>query len=339
MLIMFRTIILLLFSFLIHACGLSQSNSLGTKINGACLVNPPRPVEPSMMAAVKSINAQWVAVVPYAFSRQNEPEVYFNNQRQWWGERVAGTKALIEMAQDLDLEVMIKPHIWMRGGFIGDFDLLNEADWKEWERSYEAYITTYALLADSMQVPMLCIGTEIKKAAVKREQFWRDMIARIRLIYDGKITYAANWDNYHLVQFWDALDYIGVDAYFPLTEVPDPDVETIVNAWNVVKEDLRKFSLQYDKPILFTEFGYQSLNGAAGKHWEIEQSIDNVNMEIQATAYEGLFRSFWDETWFAGGFLWKWHLKDDAGGLNNTRFTPQNKPAAKIIAKWYEQTN
>jgi hypothetical protein len=59
-------------------------------------------------------------------------------------------------------------------------------------------------------------------------------------------------------------------------------------------------------------------------------------MHAQATAYRALFETFWNEPWFAGGFLWKWFDSHaERGGPDNTRFTPQNKPAEEVIREWY----
>ena len=50
------------------------------------------------------------------------------------------------------------------------------------------------------------------------ETEWRKLIARVRQHYRGPLTYAANFDQYNTVGFWDALDVVGVNAYFPLRD-------------------------------------------------------------------------------------------------------------------------
>ncbi|NQW28219.1 MAG: hypothetical protein HQ474_09935, partial [Flammeovirgaceae bacterium] len=198
----------------------------------------------------------------------------------------------------------------------------------------ENYILHYANLADSLQVPLFCIGTEFRMAVQKRGPFWKNLIKKVRAIYSGQITYAANWDNYQLIDFWSELDYIGIDAYFPLIEVAQPTLSQLLTAWGPEFERLKSLSADYQKPILFTEFGYQSLTGTTGKHWQLNNK--NTEMESQRTAYEAILNKFWDVPWFAGGFLWKWHLKKDAGGLKDPNFTPQGKPALEVITKYYK---
>lgn len=311
-----------------------------TRINGVSLVNPHSPIESETMAGVKRVNAGWVAVIPYAFSRKGEPTVTFDHARQWWGEKTDGNCMLIQLAQENNLKVMVKPHVWIRGeGWTGDFNLSSEEEWSVWEEDYTKYILNHAVKADSMKVDMLCIGTEYRIPAKERPLFWRTLIAKVREVYGGKITYAANWDNYENITWWDEVDYIGIDAYFPLVDREDPLVEDIERGWNPIKDQLSRFSKQWEKPVVFTEYGFQSVNGAAGKHWEVEKSLESVNEQLQANAYEATFRAMEKEEWYAGGFFWKWHflMKEDDWYL--TEWTPQYKEAEHVIAEWYGKIN
>lgn len=310
-------------------------SSHGQKINGVSMVNPPQPIGQSEMSSLHRINADWVAVIPFGFVRNGQSGVYYNGERQWWGERVDGTRTLIELAEQERLNVMLKPHLWMRGGWIGDFELDGEEAWQEWETQYQEFILTYAHLAEELEVPLLCIGTELKKAVVQRPQFWVCLIGEIRKIYHGKLTYAANWDNVENITFWKELDYIGVDAYFVISEASEPKKKDLELGWRPIRETLKTLSQKNQRPILFTEFGYQSAKGSAGKHWEVYNDISNLDLDIQCLAYEVLFETFWSQDFFAGGFLWKWHFKEDAGGVSDTRFTPQGKPAEQLIARFY----
>lgn len=309
-------------------------------INGVSLVSPPQKISPKRFQSLVDVNANWVALIPFGFSRKGEPEVSFNHSRQWWGERTDGTKELAKCSRDYGLKVMLKPHVWIMGqGWPGEYDLQSEDDWEIWERTYREYIMTYAHLADSIAADLFCIGTEFRFAGVKREKFWRELAREVRTVYKGEITYASNWDNFEQIKFWDELDYIGVDAYFPLTDSLSPSVREIEQGWSDIKQQLRSSGAKYDKPILFTEYGYQSLKGAAGKHWEVDKSQASIDMDVQANAYEALFNVFWEEKWFAGGFLWKWHLKDDFGGPLNPNFTPQGKAAEKVIRNQFSTSS
>lgn len=49
-----------------------------------------------------------------------------------------------------------------------------------------------------------------------------------------------------------------------------------------------------------------------------------------------LYNQFWTETWIAGGFLWKWYDNyQQSGGISDSDYTVQNKPAERIVKKQY----
>lgn len=307
------------------------------KINGVNFVSTRSAINSNHIIPIKEVNANYLAAIPYSFTRGNSPEVFFDTEGQWYGETIDGTINIIQEAKKKGLKTMIKPHIWVRGqGWAGEFELSNEDDWLKWEKQFDNYILTYAKLADSLNVELFCMATEFRMVVRKRPQYWENLIDKIRKVYKGKLTYAANWDNYTAVTFWDKLDYIGIDAYFPLLHETTPSTESLEEAWKPVKDSLHYLSKKYNRPILFTEYGYQSVDFGAGKHWEIDHSNSVVNQETQKNAYEALYKAFWGEDWFAGGFLWKWFPNhESAGGVNNKRFTPQNKSVQQVIKEYY----
>jgi len=307
------------------------------KMNGVCFVAPRHEVLGHHIAPIIEINADWIAVTPYGFSRAGEPNVYFNHGRQWSGEKIKGAIQTIVASKKLGLKVMLKPHIWVRGqGWAGEFDLPDEESWKIWEEDYSKYIVTFAKVADSLNVELLCIGTEFKIAVQKRPEFWKRLIQEVKAVYKGKLTYAANWDNYENVTFWSNLDYIGVDSYFPICQDKTPTVEVLVGNWKDTKSKLKSFSSKEKKQIIFTEFGYRSMDHTASGHWEMDRQEGVLNMEGQKNALEAIFKTYWSEDWFAGGFLWKWHADhSNRGGENDSRYTPQNKPSQDVVKLWY----
>jgi len=289
------------------------------------------------LTTVKEINANWVAVIPYAFMRGYSTKVIYNTEFQWWGEKEEGISKIINEARKGHLKIMLKPHLWISGdGWAGDFTLKTETEWLLWEQSYTKYILDFCKLAKDHKVELFCIGTELRQVAKQRPQFWLHLIKQIRTIYNGQLTYAANWDNYQNINFWAALDYIGIDSYFPLSEDKTPNTNNLKKAWLPIKTELKHFSNYYDKPILFTEFGYTSSDYCAKESWSDNNSY-SPNQQAQANAYHALFETYWDENWFAGGFLWKWHLQDNTMRNYKTNFTPQGKKASHIIMNWYSE--
>jgi hypothetical protein len=316
----------------------SCNSQLAEKINGVSFVGSRDKALQKHVDPVLKVNANYAAVMPFGFIRNlNDPTVVFNTERQWFGETVAGGKQYIELLQKNGVKIMLKPQIWVwRGEFTGDMAMQNEEDWKKLERSYADFILTYAKLAKEINVEIYCIGTELEEFVKARPDYWKKLIPQVREIYNGKLTYAANWDEYTRTPFWKDVDYIGVDAYFPLTEAQNPTKEEMSNGWQKWKTKMAQLSAEVDKPILFTEFGYRSMDYTAKKPWLIDRNEMDVNLQAQADALSVTFEEFWNEDWFAGGFIWKWFLHhEDVGGSENNRFTPQNKPAEAVIRAHY----
>ena len=131
----------------------------------------------------------------------------------------------INTAHSLGLSVMLKPHIDLSAdpdhwrGEIGMY--FDESQWDTWFSSYQSFINHYAQLAQDYGVEQFCLGTELTWTQ-EREGQWRDTIAGVKSRYNGPMTYAANHGTEPDISWWDALDYIGVDAYYRLTDLNDP---------------------------------------------------------------------------------------------------------------------
>ncbi len=123
----------------------------------------------------------------------------------------------------------------------------SEENWKILEDSYQSFILTYAKSAEEMKAEILCIGTELEKFVAKRPEYWRKLIKEIRKVYNGKLTYAANWDEFKRVTFWGELDFIGVDAYFPLSEEKSPTVIDFEKGWQPHKKEIMNIQKQYNR--------------------------------------------------------------------------------------------
>jgi len=312
------------------------------KIGGLTVVAPPQEYTTDPMPAVTAVNANWIALVPFAFNSISNPKVSYGSSRQWWGERKEGVIKSIQLAKAQGLKIMIKPQVWMHSTWVGDMDFKKESDWKIWEDSFREYIMTFVDIAVEHDVEMICVGTEFRNAVREREQFWRKLITEIRSKYNGKLTYSANWDDYEKVPFWDMLDFIGISAYFPLSEYDTPNQLYLSFRWNKVVNKLEKYAKKIGRPILFTEYGYLSVDGAAGKTWLLEKKVHDldINEKAQANALGALYSAFWDEDWWMGGFLWKWFPNGQGHeGYPERDYTPQGKLGEEVLAKWYKKTN
>lgn len=238
----------------------------------------------------------------------------------------------IDTAHRLGLKVMLKPHIdpedypthWR-----GDIGFGNDtAAWRAWFGSYTAFITHYATLARATGADAFVVGTELQGTSGHTAE-WRAVITGVRAVYSGTLTYAANQGEEMRIQWWDALDMIGVDAYYALTLRNDPTLAQLRSAWKPIVARLRDLASRWKRPILLTEVGYQSADGANRAPWGVESHT--VDMQEQAQCYQAVFDAFADQPWLFGIFWWNILPKRDQGGPFDTDYTPIGKPAAEVV--------
>lgn len=147
------------------------------------------------------------------------------------------------------------------------------------------------------------------------DQHWRQLIQQTRQIYNGQLTYAANFDQYQSVGFWDDLDLIGINAYFPLRSqsqyTSQHQLKQQLSAgWRQILSDIEAFRREQsitDKAVVFTELGYTrweqntlapwsysgfSLVGKPGQQEVILWTMQPTNEEERILAVEALYETF-----------------------------------------------
>lgn len=324
---------ILVFSF----CG-SQEQSIKAEpgyyeIRGVSFVGMHYENEVHHVAQLDSLGVNWMSQMPYAFMRNGKPEIHFNHSRQWWGESARGIIATTVLARRYKINTLLKPQIWMGGEYTGKFKLASAEEWRSWEKDYEKFILFFARVADSMQHESFCIGTELQPSIVQNPAFWNHLIDTIRSFYSGKLTYASNWDEYRRVPFWQKLDWIGINAYFPLSPDKTPSVKKLLAGWKRVIPTMKDFSDSVQRPVVFTEIGYKSVDACAWEPWN--PASKEYNLQAQQHAYYAFLAAFSKEkSWFKGYFLWKWYpdyRKTD--GEFNLDYTPQQKPALEMVRR------
>lgn len=309
------------------------------RMNGLTMVAPPRPFSSNPMLPVQEIGANWIAVVPYAFTRPGQAWVrYHTSGGQWWGESPEGAAETIRLAHQSGIKVMVKPQVYIPGSWTGSLDFATDEEWTNWETDYTRYILHFARIADSLRAELFCVGTEFNIGVQKRTDFWRKLIGQVKEVYQGKLVYSANWDDWEKVPIWNEVDYVGLGGYFPLVEAVTPSVASLREAWLPIKNRLKEFSKKVDRPILFTEYGYLSVDGCGWRNWELEDGIQqrNINEQAQVNCFEALFETFGSESWWAGGFLWKWFPNGQGHeGYPERDYTPQNKKGEQVLKQYF----
>lgn len=286
------------------------------------------------MDEIKSAGASHVAiVVPWYMKTTRDCEI-FDHPR--FTVPMSTVERAIGDARSRGLEVFLFPILRVEdksdGGWRGS---LAPRDLDQFFANYTDYIVRFAQLAEKLKVPLLSVGSELSTMDVL-EMRWRRVIAAVRQVYKGQLTYSANWDHYLKVRFWDALDHAGVTGYFELsdkgrTPQEDPPLERLIHAWREYYMRLIRWQRHHGKPLLLTEVGYLSQRGAAARPWN-EGADEMLDLDIQRRCYEAFRRVWDDEPRLSGVYFWNWF---GWGGPDSKEYTPRGKPAAREIAVWY----
>ena len=151
-----------------------------------------------------------------------------------------------------------------------------EAGWNDEATELTAFLDERTL-AQAEWARRVTFDQDLERLNARRERLdenWRRVIEEVRGVYSGALTYAANFDQYHQVGFWDALDVIGVNAYFPLRDelssAPVAELEAkMIESWRRVLGgiDEVRAAQHPDAPVIFTELGYTSWRGSTIQPW------------------------------------------------------------------------
>ena len=119
--------------------------------------------------------------------------------------------------------------------------------------------------------------TRMNADRIQLDSIWRNIIRNTRKHYKGTMTLAANFDNYNEVSFWDELDCIGINAYFPLRKIQTEKLndtllyQELYNGWDSVFMDVADFKKKNSidsLPIFFTEIGYTPKADCTTAPWQ-----------------------------------------------------------------------
>lgn len=299
----------------------------------------------SAMQNLAATNANAISIAPRFFTaNMTSSEVIADPGKT---ESDANIGATIADAHALGLSVLLKPMLTALDG-TGAHEL-RPSDVDAFFTSYKAEMLDLARVAEQSGVAMLSIGNELSKLSGEQYRgYWVDLVESVRSVYHGKLTYAAGTDEAIHVSFWDQVDEIGVNAYPPLTTKTDPTVQEMVDAWTSVSANdywaaamdhkspvdfMHSLALEHGKPLLFTETGYRSIDGAniAPGGWTGSSTQD---VQEQRDAFDAFFQVWGAHggSWFKGAHIWEW---DPDNAYSPTGYSPKDKPAEQLITDWF----
>ncbi|MBN2136792.1 MAG: S8 family serine peptidase, partial [Sedimentisphaerales bacterium] len=239
----------------------------------------------------------------------------------------------IGRCHELGMNVMLKPMV----------DCLS-CSWRgeiqpstEWFAAYQSSVDRWAQVARDNSVEMFSVGCELRDT-VSWSASWRDVISNVRTIYSGPVVYSANHGNEQNIDWWDAVDFIGIDAYYALTGTSSPSPDTLKATWSSRLDSIESWrnANWASMDIIFTEVGYQSTDGTNRTPWYTDPGTNPIDLLEQSDCYEALLSQCRERDWWLGAFWWNWETDPNAGGASDPYWTPQNKPAEVILADYYE---
>ncbi len=251
---------------------------------------------------MREVGAGWVAIHPYAGIRA-DGTVRF---RPWRADALPPhvTRPL-RAAREAGMKIVLKPHLAYWGSpfrWRGDIEFQDDASWERFWDTYSDWILNMAEACPD--VDGFVVGTELDRM-LQFEERWRSLIAEVRKRTKAPLTYAANWTHYQDVPFWDALDTVGVQAYFPLADTLGADEAHLEDAWRGHMSELRRFSARVGRPVVFTELGYNRAFAAPVRPWD--DAWDGEEAEsVQAACLRVALQAVENEPSVVGAFLWKW---------------------------------
>ena len=286
-----------------------------------------RPEATHSMVEMTKLNTNWVTLAYAAIQESAQStRIPFRDEPTLTDDEIRGAVA---QARSLGLNVCLKPVVNVADGtwraYIGffDWDVPGEPSWADWFASYQEYIVHHARLAAELGVEMFCIGCEMVRAD-SREQQWRALVAEVREVYHGLVTY--NCDKYQEdhVRWWDAVDVISASGYYPTGQ------------WEAQLDRIEAVVRREGKPFCFIEAGCPSREGSAARpnDWKL---VGEANEQVQADYLDEMLSACAARDWVGGFMLWDWpaRLYDPGDAAANDDYCMYAKAGADVVARHY----
>lgn len=290
------------------------------------------------IAEQAQLGANAIALVPYSYmSNPNKPS-FLPLMTRAGTETDEGLIVDHYHARKRNMMTVLKPQIWLGGNsWPGDVEMATAEDWDAFFDYYYRWIRHYALLAEIHEMDLLCVGVEFAKVSLQKGEGWEKLIQKIRGIYSGPVTYAANWGKeFEASTFWDGLDYIGLNCYYPLSQNEEATEEELRLAFEQVIAKAKAVSEKYGKPLVFTEIGFTSTTSpwiqphkdGRGKSYDGQSQLKCYKIVMEVLKEQG--------DWCHGILWWKYPSYLSNGGDGHTGFTPNDKPTEKILQEYFQ---
>jgi hypothetical protein len=293
-----------------------------------------------MLREARRMGATWVSITPFGRVADLKPSGVDLTFEAAFPENRAAIRRAVQQAHAEGLSVMLVPHLWVENGeWRALIDPGDDDAWQRWTDGYERFVLIWAAVAEETKTDLFSVGVELRSwVTTTRAPSFVEIVRRVREVYSGPLTYAANWDDVEDTVILGELDLIGINAFFPLTDKENADPATLLAGGREVEKKVRALAELWDKPILFTEYGYTTRRDPALRPWEWPEHLENVvvDEQAQADAYRALLGPMMDQPWFAGAFVWRTYADpDDVSQEAEWGFNPRGKLAELVLRDAY----
>ena len=242
-------------------------------------------------------------------------------------------ESLVRSAHQRRFTVMLRPIIDEQA-LIGDGQWrgsIRPANVSAWFESYTRLALLYATFAQREAVEIFCVATELVSLE-QQEQEWISLIAQVRSVFHGQVTYCANWDSFARAPFWNAVDFVGIDGFFPLSAPASATTEQLAVAWQPWVRRIEEFKRIVDKPIVLTEQGVTSQEGSHRQPWLWDQKTP-IDVETQSRYYRATCDAM--AKLVSGLYWWAVDLELPNTGTVDGGYSPLGKPAESEVRRCF----
>ncbi|MBB3995981.1 hypothetical protein GGR95_003647 [Sulfitobacter undariae] len=239
----------------------------------------------------------------------------------------------IEQLHAAGLAAIVKPHVWVPQSWAGAIEI-EAASEDGWYSAYSEILQKIAVTAEQSKAEVLVVGTELR--GVSGSDRWESIIAEVRKVFSGKITYVAHGaSEAEEISFWPQLDAVAVSLY-PILGAADDSKK-----WDIAITDeldrVQAVAQKYEKPVWVAEIGIRSAEGATERPWEsAEERVSKSDMALQAEVLKHWLIAL-EARQIQDVWIWRWFTDPDGGGEEDTDFTVQNKDAEDVVAIFWNR--
>jgi serine/threonine protein kinase len=268
------------------------------------------------------------AIVLHPFIRvesETSSELREDEDQPPWDALADGFEAI----EGAGLEAIVQPIVEPEGSYAGVYE---PDDLDAFFAAYSERVRAWADVAGEHGAAGFVVGSYLSNIDGEGDaERWTGLIEDVRDRCSCLVGYEAEeLDGAGDVQFWPAVDVIGVSSLEPLVEEPTNDPAALAAAWEERKASLREISEEHDKPLVIFDLGYTSREDQAAM--PPTEAFGPPSEEAQAALYEAAFRAFRGEEWFRG-IAW-FEMNGDGRESEPTDYHFEGKAAERVLRAW-----